>query len=137
MSAVRHEPPQHEPVWVDTAISRLLRFGVISSIVVITIGLVLTFLHHPEYLRSRTALGQLTEAEAMYPHHLVDVVRQAGEGSGQAIVMLGLLLLIATPVARVAFSIIAFAVERDRLYVVITSVVLLALLVSFAIGAAG
>jgi uncharacterized membrane protein len=37
---------------------------------------------------------------------------------------LGLLLLIATPVARVAFSVFAFALQRDRLYVVVTLAVL-------------
>ena len=51
--------------------------------------------------------------------------------------MLGLLLLIATPVARVAFSIVAFALEGDRLYVAITAVVLALLVLSFAVGAAG
>jgi uncharacterized membrane protein len=39
-------------------------------------------------------------------------------------------LLLATPVIRVAFSIIGFAIERDRTYVAITSVVLATLLVS-------
>lgn len=37
--------------------------------------------------------------------------------------MLGLLLLIATPVARVAFSVVAFALERDRTYLVVTLIV--------------
>ena len=37
---------------------------------------------------------------------------------------LGVLVLIATPVARVAFSLIAFILERDRVYIVITSIVL-------------
>ena len=52
----------------------------------------------------------------------------------QGIIMAGLLLLIATPVARVAFSLVAFALERDRLYVVVTLIVLLVLL--FSIGTA-
>jgi uncharacterized membrane protein len=41
-----------------------------------------------------------------------------------ATIQIGLLLLIATPVARVVFSIAAFALERDRMYVAITLVVL-------------
>ena len=44
--------------------------------------------------------------------------------------VLGLLLLIATPVARVLFSAIAFAIERDGMYVVITLVVLAILMLS-------
>jgi uncharacterized membrane protein len=43
---------------------------------------------------------------------------------------LGLLLLIATPIARVAFSIFAFALERDWLYVGLTTVVFAVLLFS-------
>ena len=43
---------------------------------------------------------------------------------GKGIIQFGLLLLIATPVARVAFSIFGFAEERDRLYVVVASIVL-------------
>ena len=50
--------------------------------------------------------------------------------SARAIIQLGLLLLIATPVARVLFSAIAFALERDSMYVVITLIVLAILLYS-------
>jgi uncharacterized membrane protein YfcA/uncharacterized membrane protein len=53
----------------------------------------------------------------------------------QAFITLGLLLLIATPVVRVATSIVAFAIERDRRFVVITFVVLAILLFSiFFVG---
>jgi uncharacterized membrane protein len=48
--------------------------------------------------------------------------------------MVGLLLLVATPVARVIFSAIAFALEGDRTYVVITLVVLALLLFSLLSG---
>jgi len=52
----------------------------------------------------------------------------------EALILVGLLILIATPVARVVFSLVAFALERDRLYVAITAVVLTALL--YSIGTA-
>jgi len=51
-----------------------------------------------------------------------------------AVIQLGLLILIATPVVRVAASVVAFAVERDRLYVAITLYVLAVILVSFFLG---
>jgi uncharacterized membrane protein len=129
--------PQHEPQWVDTAISRLLRGGVILSIAVICTGVLLTFIHHPQYIRSKTALGDLTSVDTVYPHHVRDVLRQIRKERGQDVVMLGLLMLIATPVTRVAFSIAAFVVERDRLYTIITIAVLALLVFSFVIGAAG
>jgi len=50
--------------------------------------------------------------------------------NGRGIIQFGLLLLIATPVARVAFSIFGFAQERDRMYVVFTVIVFSILLFS-------
>jgi uncharacterized membrane protein len=40
------------------------------------------------------------------------------------VIQLGLLLLIATPVARVALSLVSFLLQRDRTYVVVTAIVL-------------
>jgi uncharacterized membrane protein len=51
------------------------------------------------------------------------IVRESLSLSGRAIIQFGLLLLIATPVARVAFSILGFAKERDGMYVVFTAIV--------------
>jgi uncharacterized membrane protein len=126
-----------EPRWVDTAISRLLRGGVMLSIAVVLAGVALTFVHHPNYINSIGALGGLTAARQEFPNTIAAVLRQSREGKGEAVVMLGLLLLIATPVARVALSIGIFAIERDRLYAMITAAVLLLLIASFLIGAAG
>ena len=63
------------------------------------------------------------------------IVHLAG-GNGRTIITAGLLILIATPVARVAFSIFIFLKEKDRLYVAITSAVLAILLFSFFVGKA-
>ena len=128
-------PAEREPQWVDVAISHLLRGGVLLSTGIIVLGLVFTFVHHPEYVSSKTDLGQLTNPSTVYPHTIPAVAAEVREHRGQAIVMLGLLLLIATPVARVAFSIVAFIVERDRAYVGITVLVLALLLVSLTLGA--
>jgi len=52
-------------------------------------------------------------------------------GDPATIIQLGVLLLIATPVARVAFALVAFAIERDKLYVTVSLTVLVVLLISF------
>jgi uncharacterized membrane protein len=65
------------------------------------------------------------------------VIQGLEHSQGRAIVMAGLLLLIATPVLRVAISVLAFVYQRDRTFVVITSVVLALLLTSFALGRGG
>ena len=62
------------------------------------------------------------------------IVKEALAFHGRGLIQLGLLLLIATPVARVAFSVVAFAMERDRLYVVVTLIVLAVLVYSLAGG---
>ena len=121
---------------VELLISNLLRFGVITSLLIILLGETVSFVHHPEYLSNPPALQRLTTPGAAFPHTLRDVLYGVREFRGQAIVMLGLLLLIATPVVRVAVSIVGFALEGDYAYVVITSIVLALLILSFVLGAA-
>jgi uncharacterized membrane protein len=76
------------------------------------------------------------------PHHAVfqgeplplrtvpGILALTAHGDPRGIIAFGILLLMATPVARVVFSVWAFARERDRLYVGITLVVLALLLYS-------
>jgi uncharacterized membrane protein len=64
-------------------------------------------------------------------------LQAAAQLRGEALIAPGLLLLIATPVLRVAVSVVAFYLEKDRIYVAITSVVLFLVLLSFALGKAG
>ncbi len=68
---------------------------------------------------------------------MVGMIIHLTGGNGRLIIIAGLLVLIATPVARVVFSIFIFLREGDRLYVAITSAVLLILLFGFAVGATG
>jgi len=122
---------------VELAISALLRVGVLTSLLVVLIGTVVTFVHHPHYLSSRHDLVHLTRPGAEFPHSVPTVVRGLQHSQGRAIVMAGILLLIATPVLRVAVSVLAFVYQRDRTFVVITSVVLALLLTSFLLGRGG
>jgi len=65
------------------------------------------------------------------------IVRSALALRSPAIIQLGLVLLIATPVARVAMSLVAFILQRDRVYVVVTSIVLALLIFSLTGGVPG
>lgn len=107
--------------------STLLRGGVLLSASVIVIG-VLMF-----YVR-RSLFG--TDAHP-FPHTLGAVFTGLAQGDAQSVIVLGLLVLLMTPVMRVAISIIAFALEYDWRYVVITSIVLFVLLLSFFLGRGG
>ena len=79
-------------------------------------------------------MQDLTQRGAVFPHTLSAVFQGALQTRGEAIVAVGLLLLILTPVARVAVSILAFLYQRDRAYTFITLTVLIILLMSFVIG---
>lgn len=122
---------------VELMTSRLLRIGVVASLVVVVVGIVVSFVQHPSYLSSSEKLGGLIGPSASFPHTIPAVLRGIGRGHGEAIVMAGLFLLIATPVLRVAGLIIAFAYQRDRVFVAVTSLVLALLLASFLVGRAG
>ncbi|MCA1842188.1 MAG: DUF1634 domain-containing protein, partial [Actinobacteria bacterium] len=89
---------------VELAISTLLRVGVLTSLLVVLAGTVMTFVHHPHYLSSRHDLVHLTKPGAEFPHTLPSVIHGLEHSQGRAIVMAGILLLIATPVLRVAVS---------------------------------
>ncbi len=118
----------------ELAISYLLRGGVVTSIVVVLVGLVLMFVHHPSYRHSHKELRDLVQPDAVFPHTLSEVAAGLREGRGQAVVCVGLLLLIATPILRVAVSILVFAGQRDWVFVLLTSFVLAVLVLSFFLG---
>lgn len=115
---------------VELALGKLLRWGVVlSSIVVLTGGII--------YL-SRNA-GSLPHYHSfrglLLPFHdLSDIFKGIAEGNGRAIIQSGIILLIATPVARVLFSIIGFIKEQDWLYVLIASIVLAIIITSMLLG---
>jgi|SRR5271157_2208603 len=115
---------------VETIIGNLLQAGVLIAAAVVSMGAVIFLARHgrdiPHY---GTFLGEPAELRT-----ISGILRRAASFHGRNIIQLGLLILIATPVARVAFSVIAFALERDRLYVGITLVVLAVLLFSLGGG---
>jgi uncharacterized membrane protein len=111
---------------VEVFIANLLRTGVtFAAAVVFTGGVVFLVRHGLNHANYRSFVGEPSELR-----HLSGIVHAALALRGRGIIQLGLLFLIATPVARVAFSAFAFAIERDWLYVGISSFVLLVLLYS-------
>lgn len=121
----------------EALIGRLLRVGVLASVALVLAGTALTFARHPGYATDRAAVEALTGPHARFPHTPGAVLSGVRAGDGAAVVVLGLLVLIATPVLRVAVSIALFGYQRDRTFVAVTSAVLALLLVSLAIGRAG
>ena len=123
-----HDDPARTP---ELMVSVVLRTGVILSAAVIVIGLILLAYHGMAGLQGGIATA------FNFPHTFGAVLAGVVKLDPVSVISLGLLLMIITPVTRVAVSIVAFAMERDWRYVGITTLVLLVLLVSFALGKAG
>ena len=134
-SEVFSEPEMEERVRkVELLISNLLRLGVILSLTLVVIGTAVSFLQHPEFLSDRSFFDRAGAPRSPILHSLSDVGAGLMALKGEAIVTLGILLLIATPVIRVGVSIFAFIYQRDRLYTLITATVFCLLLLSFVLG---
>jgi uncharacterized membrane protein len=108
---------------IQQAIGLMLRAGVLLSALVVVVGGAVFLLRHgrelPDY---RSFRGQPRDFR-----EIVGIVGDAGSGSGRGIILLGLLMLVATPVLRVAFTAVAFLRERDRIFAAVALIVLAAL----------
>jgi uncharacterized membrane protein len=111
---------------IENIIGNMLRAGVILAAVVVLAGGVL---YVAKYGHRQPQYGAF-HGEPSDLRNVSQITEQAISLHSRGLIQLGLLLLIATPVARVAFSVIAFAAERDWLYVVITLIVLAVLVYS-------
>jgi uncharacterized membrane protein len=111
---------------IEIVVGNLLRAGVMLSASVVIIGAVFYLIrygHSP--MEFRVFRGEPADLRSIR-----GILHAAFTLRGRGIIQLGLLLLIATPVARVAFSIFGFAKERDSMYVLFTTIVFLILLYS-------
>ncbi len=123
-------PPPEWPKWNDRRIElilgNLLRTGVLFSAAIVLWGAcIYLFRHAHEPADYRVFKGEPSEFRTI-PGVMQSVIDSRGRGW----IQLGLLFLIATPIVRVAFSIVGFAMERDRMYVAFTLIVLAILLYS-------
>lgn len=119
--------PKNSQFSMNMVIGWILQGGVLISSGVICFGLIL-LAFNPAHLDQRVI---------NFPYTLDAVWSEMLGMHPQAFIACGLLLLIATPVVRVAASVFAFAHENDRRYVLITLVVLSILFMSFILGKAG
>jgi uncharacterized membrane protein len=111
---------------LERIIGNLLRIGVMLAAGVVTVG-------------GLAYLVQHTDGHADYRHFVAaptsittvsGIARSAAAFQSEGIIQLGLLLLIATPVARVVLATAGFALERDWLYVSVSLIVLVVLVAS-------
>ena len=109
---------------VEILIGQVLRAGVLLSCLVTLVGLLLYLVHHAAAIPNYHVFHSVTAPlRSVY-----ELIPRAFHGYPLAIIQLGVLLLIATPIARVAFLVGAFALEGDRMYVMVSGLVLIILL---------
>jgi uncharacterized membrane protein len=116
--------PWTEEQQVNRTIGVLLRVGVTAAAAIVIVAAIWYHAqlapNPPAYHVFHSQPGELRTPGG--------VVHAALHGEASAWIQLGLLVLIATPVARVGYSIVAFALQRDWTYVVVTCVVLAVLM---------
>jgi uncharacterized membrane protein len=116
---------------MEIEIGAMLRIGVTISAVVVLLGGVLYLLHAgsapPDYAHFHATAGHLRS--------IAGVLQGVSRGDAASLIQLGILLLIATPVARVALCVVGFARQKNGLYVGISLIVFLILLYSLFAGA--
>lgn len=114
---------------LEKVVSALLISGVLlSALVVLAGGACFVWRHGYERADYHTFRNVASEYRS-----IPGVIAAARPPNCRAFIQLGLLLLIITPIARVAFSMAGFALERDRTYVTLTAIVLLILLYSLLV----
>jgi uncharacterized membrane protein len=133
-----YDPPA-EVRRLESAVAVVLRIGVTLSSALLVVGTVITLVASSTSHQARRTVASL-RAGAAHPAGLAiarnvgDVVHGLGHLQGPDVVILGVAVLVLTPIVRVAVSLAVYAADRDGRYVAITAVVLAMLLASFALG---
>jgi uncharacterized membrane protein len=105
---------------LDRVVGRILLTGVlVAAAVVLAGGIVFLIRYGHETFSYRVFQGEQADLRSF-----TGIIKSAMGLSGRGLIQLGLLVLIATPVARVFFSLFAFAAQKDKVYVIIAMVVL-------------
>lgn len=111
---------------LEKMVAWILRAGVMLAAAVVLGGGVWYILQHANQVPQ---LHKFQGEPAVY-RSVAPIFAAAFSGDSSAIIQLGLVLLIATPVLRVALSLAGFALERDRTYMLVTAIVLAVLVLS-------
>ncbi len=116
---------------IQNSLARVMLGGTLIAAVIMAVGLVWYLAAHSDL----KAGDHIFSGEPKYFENPVAMVQRAlgahDEGRRRSVLMIGVLLLLINPAIRVAFSMLGFALQRDRLYFGISLFVLLVLLFSF------
>ena len=112
-------------------IGNLLRYGVWTALSVAAIGGIVYLLHHGQEIEDYSVFQENDKNIFEVIASIYDGVVQ---GKGVSIIFFGIILLFLTPVFRVLLSLFSFLIEKDYLYVVITTIVIGIIILSISFG---
>jgi uncharacterized membrane protein len=120
-----------DPDSMNKILGVVLRFGVLLSGLIIAVGTALFISTHSlDDTATYLAYNPKVIPHGSFPVSLASIASGLASFDPYSIIQVGFLVLLATPVARVALSLLLFAAERDRLFVYLTGAVLAVLLFS-------
>lgn len=126
---------QHD---IDLIIGKLLRYGCYTACLIALLGGVMYMLQGgkqmSDYLSLEDSVADSFSGVALYLRELNTILPAILRLDGAAVIQLGVIVLIATPILRIAFSVFAFLLEKDYLYVGITLVVLSIIIANMIFG---
>lgn len=122
---------------MELFIGKLLRYGVMLACGITLLGgAIYIYQHHGMSMEQYKPIpdGQTFPGVEYYLRELSTIIPRVLALDGAAIIQLGVCVLIATPIFRVAFSVVGFLIERDYMYVTITLIVLLIIVANMLLG---
>ncbi|MBK5720030.1 DUF1634 domain-containing protein [Dysgonomonas sp. Marseille-P4677] len=122
---------------VELFIGKLLRYGVmISCAITLFGGVIYLYQMHGQSMAHYKPIPDDLPFPGVeyYLRELSTIIPRVLSFDGAAIIQLGVCVLIATPIFRVAFSVIGFLIEKDYMYVVITLIVLCIIIANMLLG---
>lgn len=124
-------PIQSEEKNFQNIIGNLLRYGVWISLAVAFIGGIVYLMHHENEIEDYSVFKENDK-------NIFEVITSVYNGliqrKGDSIIFSGIILLFLTPVFRVILSLFSFLLEKDYLYVVITTIVIGIIILSISFG---
>ncbi|WP_342648596.1 DUF1634 domain-containing protein [Mucilaginibacter sp. CSA2-8R] len=112
---------------IEVIVGTLLRYGVMTASAIVLAGGIYFLIQHgqapvPSYHRFvGESVGFTTFS---------GILKGVADLQAKAIIQLGVMVLIATPIFRILFSLVGFTLEKDKLYIAITLVVLCVIMLS-------
>ncbi|SUJ02702.1 Predicted membrane protein [Sphingobacterium spiritivorum] len=119
---------------IEILVGQILRIGVISASIVVIIGGIVYLIAHGQQL---VPDYQHFVGEGEVNTTISGILQGVGKFQAPQIIQFGVVILIATPVLRIICSLFGFILERDRLYIIITCIVLAIITFSILGGVKG